>query len=334
LIQINVKISSGLLLIALLLLSFPGKAQEEDELLDVLAYNSTRYSKPPLPVGDFQSVVIPIKRVQNLMVIEAMIDDQWGNFILDTGAPHLVLNKTYFRRGKLADGTMSAGVTGSGSSVYHLLIDSLVISHLSYHNVDADLVNLGHLEDSKGIRILGLLGANLFTELEMEIDLASSTLTLWRLGADGNRKSGPSSDAPPPDLQISMEVMNSIIFLPVTAAGKKLRFCLDTGAETNVLSNTAGNKVLQLFELQRRASLAGSGVQKMDVLSGQLREVTIGTKKFEQVPFVLTSLTQLQQVYGLSLDGILGFNFLARGRSVINLKKKEFTMYFYQSRQQ
>src|SRR3712207_7256954 len=46
-----------------------------------------------------------------------------GNFILDTGAPNLVLNMTYFRNYPLAapDGE-KAGVTGAVASVYQTTI--------------------------------------------------------------------------------------------------------------------------------------------------------------------------------------------------------------------
>ncbi|MBK7441147.1 MAG: hypothetical protein IPI65_06360 [Bacteroidetes bacterium] len=50
----------------------------------------------PIPQGEFDELFIPLKRVQNLFLIEARVDSLVGNFILDTGAPHLVLNKTYF----------------------------------------------------------------------------------------------------------------------------------------------------------------------------------------------------------------------------------------------
>ena len=46
------------------------------------------------PQGDFETLVIPLKRAQNLLLVEAKVDSIEGNFILDTGAPYLVLNKT------------------------------------------------------------------------------------------------------------------------------------------------------------------------------------------------------------------------------------------------
>src|SRR5215207_700895 len=48
-------------------------------------------------LSDSSSCIIPFNRVGNLIVIKAKVDTTEGNFILDTGAPHLVLNLTYFR---------------------------------------------------------------------------------------------------------------------------------------------------------------------------------------------------------------------------------------------
>src|SRR5678809_194712 len=47
--------------------------------------------------NDDNSCVIPFNRVGNLIVLKAKADTTEGNFILDTGAPGLVLNLTYFR---------------------------------------------------------------------------------------------------------------------------------------------------------------------------------------------------------------------------------------------
>jgi hypothetical protein len=56
-------------------------------------------------------VVIPLKRAGKLLLIEAEADGQRGDFILDTGAPFLVLNQTYFRGATRRNGT-SGGITG------------------------------------------------------------------------------------------------------------------------------------------------------------------------------------------------------------------------------
>ncbi len=300
---------------------------------------SARYVEPetkpllsfddPTPQGIFERLVIPLKRVNNLFLIEARIDTLEGNFILDTGAPKLVLNKTYFRNYKLSPGTSSYGISGGGEQVFRQKIDSLIIQDLFFTELDADVVNLGHIEDAKGVKILGLLGANLFLDMEIEIDLLNSELILYKIDKEGERIYKGDTITLIADIKIPVETDNNLLFINIIVEEKKLRFCLDTGAEINVLSNTVSNKVLKHFALTSRASLGGSGSKSVDVLNGKLDVLTVGTDTLKNMPFVLTGLTYLQVVYDTTIDGILGYQFLAKGRIVINSKKREFLMYFY-----
>lgn len=283
----------------------------------------------PMPQGDFDRLTIPLKRVQNLFMIEARIDSVQGNFIFDTGAPHMVLNKTYFRKGKLSEGTASLGITGGGAQVYHKNIDSLIIKDLYFTGLSADLVNLGHLEDAKGVKILGLLGADIFYNMEIEIDAKNSVLYLYKLDQQGNSLSLRTDLTPMPGLQLKTQVENNIMFIQGTVGTKQLRFCLDTGAETNVMSNTVSNKVLDHFLLTGRRSLGGVGNQRVEVLTGKIDKLQIGTTVFADMPFILTGLEYLQTAYNTNVNGILGYDFFMKGRVILNFKKKTLIMYFY-----
>lgn len=296
--------------------------------VNVAGFNS--YTSDPKAEGDFQTLVIPFKRADGLLLVEANIDSVEGNFILDTGAPYLVLNKTYFRNGKQTEGSLSAGVTGGASAVLHTTVGKLQIQELFYRNVQADVVSLGHIEDDKGIKIFGMLGANLFMDMEMEIDVRNSVIYLYKLNKNGDRLDVSSNHSnAAPGLQIPIEVQNSIIFVNASVGKNKLRFCLDTGAEVSVLSNNVSNKVLETFHLVSRNTLMGSGNKKVEVLGGQLDELTIGNHVFTDLQAILTGLGGLESVYNTSLQGILGFNFLDQGRVLINFRKKQLTMYFY-----
>src|SRR5215210_6965712 len=68
---------------------------------------------------DSVSCVIPFSRAGNLIVVQARADTIDGNFILDTGAPHLILNLTYFREypaTQQPDAEQNS-VTGAGPAV-------------------------------------------------------------------------------------------------------------------------------------------------------------------------------------------------------------------------
>ncbi len=286
------------------------------------------------PEGNFEVLVVPLKRAENLLLVEATVDSVTGNFILDTGAPYLVLNKTYFRKGKSKDGANAGSVTGGFSTrVTQTIVDRLAIQELFFKSMQADMVSLGHIEDSKGVKILGLLGTSLFSDLEIEIDVNKNVLYLYRLNKAGERihQSNPYT-ATKFDLQVPIEVENNVIFVAAKVGDSKLRYCLDTGAEINVLGNDVPKKVLQHFQLGSRNSLTGTSNQRVEVFGGELDALTIGSHTFINSQTILAGLAGLQEVYNTHIDGILGFNFLAEGRVIINFRKKQLTMYFYNTK--
>jgi predicted aspartyl protease len=275
-------------------------------------------------------IVIPLVRVSNLFMVEATVDGQTGNFVLDTGAPGLVLNQTYFDGGKLAEATAAYGVTGGGTPVYRYTADSLFIRSMAYNYVRADLAQLGHLENARGVKILGLLGTNLFLDMELELDLANEVLILYRTDKAGNcLHSADEADSGVPDLELPMTVDNNLLFIRGNCDKKKMRFCLDTGAEVNVLNSTSGKKVLQYFELTTRSTLRGSGNQQLSVLNGKLNKLAFETADFNGMPFVLTDLSALEAAYDTYMNGMLGYNFFSKGRIVMNFQKETLKMYFY-----
>lgn len=284
----------------------------------------------PEPEGDWLQLTIPLKRVGNLFLLEAKVDSIEGNFILDTGAPNLVLNQTYFRNAKMSDGTTASGIGSSNNNIKRLNTDSLAIGELVFKKITADVIPLGHLENMRGIKVIGLLGVGLFYNLEMEIDASNSTLILYKTDKQGNRLFlNENTPIVIPDLLIPLQLFNNVLLIDGKINGKKLKFVFDTGAEINVLDNNVHDKVMEYFTLTTRKIISGSTNSKIEVLNGEIQELEIGIKQFKNIPFVVSDLSNLQSVYGLNIDGILGYDIIVKGKIVINMKQKLFIMYFY-----
>jgi predicted aspartyl protease len=277
--------------------------------------------------NDFKTLVLPIRRVQNLIVVEARINDIVGNFILDTGCPLLVLNKTYFRKGyEIQDRTEVSAAGGESAPVYRTKVNNLNIRELYFEKIAADLSDLGHIENQRGIKILGLLGVGLFTSFEMVIDLHKSVVYLHRLDANGNVPESERVVHTEEILNIPIVLMRNIITVNATVAGKTLTLCIDTGAETNALSNLVSSKILSGFNVSKRMLMLGTGGARTEVLLGTLDEMTIGSKTFKNTHTIITKLENLGDAYGRSIDGILGNNFLVKGIISINFVKNELRM--------
>lgn len=279
------------------------------------------------PLGDFESITIPLKRAGRLLLIEACVDGQNGNFVFDTGATGLVLNRTYFRDYHAIDQESAHGITGQVGQVERVRADRIDIGDLYYKNQLADMADLGHIENQRGARILGLFGFDMIKGFEIEINFADNQLILHRINKQG-AKLDVAAGRFLSDCVLPIIGRRDVVIVKARVADKDLNFCLDTGAETNALSAQSGDDVLKQVAISRRTTLRGAGSSRREVLFGQLNGLGVGEKQFSNLDVVITSLSHLSEVYGTRIDGMLGFSFLENCVVCINLRKKEVAFKF------
>lgn len=286
-------------------------------------------ARDPVPHGDFKTLVLPIKRAHNLILIEGTIDSIQGNFILDFGSPYLVLNATYFRDYRTDYSRIAASASGIAGYARRTDVEQLDLGGLVYEDLDADVTELGNIENSRGVQILGLLGVNLFTDFEVELDLKQSILKLHRLDKQGLPLKSISISAETPSIQMPIQVYNNIILLEGAIAGKKLRFTLDTGAEVNLLDKRVNRKVLAKLKIIRTTFLSGSSGGRVEVLDGEMTEMEVGGVMLRNMRTLVTDLSALEEGYGVPIDGMLGYGFLSQGVVWINFHRKELRILLY-----
>ena len=267
------------------------------------------------------SFTIPLKRAGKLILMEAVVDGISGNIILDTGSTSLVLNSIYFRHGRQQRSLVAGGVTGNTGVISRSHIEHITISDLLLHNLEADITDLGHIETARNIRVLGFAGLCIFRDFEIVIDLHSSVMELYRLDNRGNRLFEPRQKGVL-DIELPVIIESDIVFVDAYINNRKLTFCLDTGAESNVLSIHLPNRVVNTVNITRRANLRGAGAQQVEVLYGIMTDFSIGKLKFDGMNTILTNLNAMNQSYGTRIDGMLGCDFLEKGIFYINMKKK------------
>ena len=270
-------------------------------------------------------LVIPLKNAGRIYMIEAIIDNQEGNLIFDTGASDLVLNSTYFRK-YLKQGTSDpGGITGGAGTAERILTSNMIVSGLRYTNVSALLSNLSHIENRYGVKVLGLFGFSLLKDFEVVIDIHNNELRIYRTDNSGNRTS-VSDKLFRSNHSQKIEESKNIVFLLGNVGGKTMKFCLDTGAETNAVDLTCPEKVLQSISVMSAAKLSGAGTSKSQVLVGKMDELKLGAYSLRNMTTIITRLDALENAYGQLMDGVLGFDFLARGPVCVNFKKMQLEM--------
>lgn len=319
----NCLIVFGMMLALPLLAALPASKLTPEKIVPGTLEHVTICGSPISdPQGNVVGVTIPLKRAGRLLLLEGTVDNVSGNFILDTGASGLVLNKTYFRSSMTFHNEEGGGVTGTTSAVARLIVKRLVVSELIYTKVYADVIPLGHLENRRGVKILGLFGMSLLKNNELVIDVNRNELQIFRLDKNGTRL-GPAAPQVKFDVVQKIVEFHNVIFVKAVIGGKILDFCLDTGAESNVLSIDANKKVLGTVTITRRSGLSGAGEGRGEVLYGTLNEFSMGNRQLVPMETIVCSLVSMAQKYEYPIDGMLGFDFFAKGKIYINLVKKE-----------
>lgn len=278
----------------------------------------------PIPRSDSASCVIPFRRAGNLILIQAKADTTTGSFILDTGAPNLVLNITYFRHYPSGRADPGGGITGSVPAVAHTTVGEFSFGPIKYNNVQASVINLGHIEDTRGTKIFGLLGVNLFKQFEMIIDYERGLIYLHLI----KRKEAATykSEMLKDTLAYNtfpIDITANKVITRGEVSGRKLNFILDTGAESNVIDSRLPNKVFDNVTITRRVTLSGSGSEKMEALYGDLKNLKIGSNTMDTLPILIINLEQMCLAYDYCIDGMLGFDFLSEHKIGFNFVNRK-----------
>ncbi|MFW5778387.1 MAG: retropepsin-like aspartic protease [Bacteroidota bacterium] len=317
-----------ILFVFFLTLGYQTRGMADSEIIttpDNLLYKSLllRSSQGYVSIDDekINHYAIALKRAGRLIILDAIIDGISGNLILDTGSAELVLNSIYFRDSNRRTQLTAGGITGSTGTVSTTKTDSINIANLFFFNQRANVTDLGHIEKARNIKVLGFFGLKMLNDFEVMIDLKNNHLELHRLHFSG-RRMNDKMELPVYDLELNAKVQQSVFFIEGMINRKKLTFCLDTGAESNVIGNHLPDKVLNTVSILRRSEMRGAGNRNIEVLHGIMNDFSISRKKIKGMNILITNMYKMSKFYGVRIDGMLGCDFLEKGVFYINLKKE------------
>lgn len=284
----------------------------------------------PVAVSDSASCIIPFNRIGNLIVIQAKADTLEGNFVLDTGAPGLVLNLTYFRDYPVEakHNEEETSIAGRGGGTQQTSVRELSFGVMRFYRTTADLTNLGNIENAKGIKLLGLLGLDLFSQCELIVDFEKSRLLLHRIG---RKEASTYQHECLTDVSLyhtlPIEMANGRMTTTTEAAGKKLKLVIDCAAESTILDSRLPDKVISTVTITGRIRLTAPGNRTADALYGNLAALQIAGQKIENLPVVILNLQYTCFSDDICVNGVLGVDFLSQHRIGFNFVKRKMYLW-------
>ena len=269
------------------------------------------------PSVNASSHTIPFELINGMIVVEAALNERVGKFILDTGAPGIVLHSRQLP-------TKVATAVGIGGTCAYSPVHIRNFSWLNHHweNVEGVALDLSHLERAVGQRLRGLIGYEFLSQHTVFIDYDQRRITIW------SSESGPEDFPYRVRQRIPFHLVDHLPILHLKANGKRLRLALDSGSETNLLADAAFARVTD------RRSITGTPheVQGLDQQILTTRMVRLSNLRHRRnalpdLDFLLLDFAPLRAQTGLVLDGLLGFSFLQQFPYSIDYQRGELIIY-------
>lgn len=271
---------------------------------------------------------IPFKRIDHLIVVEAALLNQKGDFIIDTGSESLLLNQVHFpsKYNHSIRTKDASGVLDGIENVKQRTLDEFLLHDFVLTNTTSDIIDLSHIEKSKKMHLLGIIGYSILKEYEVFIDFHLNQITLSKVDRFGNKRDPKVYSEKITD-SIPFKLKGHTITLSTIINEETLTFGLDSASELNQINKSVSKKVLKNFFPKRRLQLTGASNTTIEVIAGKLFGVKLSETVYcGPMQTILTNLHKMNEVFGIQLDGVLGFEFFQQKRTIINYQKE--TLYF------
>lgn len=260
----------------------------------------------------------------NLVCVKAKIDGSEGNFLIDSGAPSLVLNSRYFS-GDEDNSVAGMGISGTIVSADLAHVANFEWNEFSMRDFDALNLDISHLENALDRQILGLIGFQELQNFEIIFDYQKQKMTLYQLNEAGEKISNEKWEEP--DLMIDFTMSSHLPVLQGQIENVFLNLGLDTGAESNLIDAKYERFLIDNFEYSRQDTLRGADQNFSIVSSGKIDGLQIGEMNYDDMITVFSKVIHLNVPGEITLDGLIGYEFLSRQKTAINYRKKQISLW-------
>jgi hypothetical protein len=265
--------------------------------------------------------LVPFELAGNTIIVRAVLDGTPGYFVLDTGCPSLIVNSQYFDGLQVPWLKQSvADFHGNMSKAKHLVVKDLSLGGFSLADELALVIDLAHLEKTKGIPLHGIIGFPLFQEMEVLLDFDKQHALFSPLDKKGARLCGPANYHVADSLDLKMS--GHFPYILAELEGKKIRLGIDTGAEANVLQKKLV-KGKTGIDLSKKLLVRGLTNQGKNCPRAWVRNLCLGHWKKEDHLMLLANMADLNDYLHVGLDGILGTPFLKNRKLAFNYRSRK-----------
>ena len=255
---------------------------------------------------------IPFEVVRGMMHVRAKLENREGTFILDTGAPMLIINcsKTYTTK-------KQATSISNSFEVATFKVEKFNWGAYSNSEFEALAIDISHIEKAAKRPILGIIGYSNLKDYEVYINPLSQKIHLHPSENNNLHKVAK------PLLAIPFNLQDHLPVLSIEIGGKQLNLGLDTGAAVNLLNAQLLEQLPpDLLSNREVEEVVGIDQNIIKTTSSLIPYTNLANQTLGEMKYIFTDIDHLNQSTELQIDGILGFPFIQKLKCSINYKKQ------------
>ncbi len=274
---------------------------------------TSAFNKKAASVKEFKT---NFELIKNLIIIKVQLDGKDEDFILDSGAPSIILNAVFYSdTSKIA--TAKQGIVGSYKTGMYK-INKLVWNNTVIKDTEVLSMDMSNLTAQTGRPIKGLIGYDMLKNSELLIDYKRKELIISTGEKLQLHQVEIARDS------VSFVYRDHIPVLTLNINGSSHLFGLDCGAGRNLISQQLFKEIPKsMYKLTGTQKLGGADQNFRQVSSFKLKEFYIGTIKYKRGRFLTSDISHLNRDSNLIIDGLLGFPYLSRFKTSIDFANKK-----------
>lgn len=255
--------------------------------------------------------VIPFELIRGMIVMDAQVDRKDGQFILDTGAPLMIIND------QPEQNTLLAASFKQEVPIGKTTIEVFNWAGTEEKRMDALVLDISHLESAFDRPLKGMIGYNALKQYEVFFDYEKQFVQRYRARKNSLHKNAT------PLYSIPFQLYDHLPVITIQIGKHKLRFGLDTGACANLIDQS----ILETLSEEYYTHSADEEIQGLDqgvssVKALVMNQIEAKGLVLKEMKFLATELPQLQGPDGSSIQGLLGYSFLSKMKFSINYPKR------------
>jgi len=273
--------------------------------------NTLSLNSEPDLIGDL--IYVPFEWQDGKILVSASIEGVRRTFMLDTGAPSLVLNEQIEEKTK----SSARGISGE-VQITQKTVQSFEWAGIQTKKLEALVLNMEHLEIAAKTKLAGLIGYDVLKNAEVLFDYERRLILLSKT----HKSSWHKGHKPRATIDFIME--DHLPVLKVKIDKKTLYLGLDSGAECNILDEKVFNKIPKsLISKNKQEKLIGLDRKEKSVNVAWISDTQIKKETFSDMKYLFTDLSALQNEGEIQLDGLLGAPFFQSATFSINYRKQK-----------